>query len=89
MSAEERVAHNSLEACQNVCVSLEECIQYSYKQGECRIGNRVRLGGKADAMRSGWMTERIATFKQKMEGCEPVWITPDMREQWSVDWPSR
>ncbi|KAI9655217.1 MAG: hypothetical protein M1831_004927 [Alyxoria varia] len=79
---DETVAHKSLMACEETCERKDNCVQYSYMPGECRLGNVIRLGSKADpdsdegkrAISSGWMAERIQRFRDSMEPCKPQWI---------------
>lgn len=74
---ENEVASASFEACREKCESKVECLQFSWRTGECRLGDVVRLGAAVSAdmgdMRSGWMIQRIATWKRRLTGCSINW----------------
>lgn len=69
-------ASESFEACQDLCERFDECLQFSWKQGECNTSPVLRLGGESeDEIASGFMVERIESFTTKELGdCpEPQW----------------
>ena len=78
LSEDEEKAHRDAGACHALCISMSECVQYSYSPGTCNIGNVIRLGKEESAypeLISGWIEERVHQFKREMEPCTPKWIT--------------
>ena len=71
-------ASRDASACQNLCSAMQDCMQYTYLPGTCRLGNVVRLGHEDVAYPekvSGWMQDRIEAFEQSLDPCAPRWIT--------------
>lgn len=75
---EESINVPSVGACREYCSAKHDCLQYSYRTGQCRIDRVIRFGwstaGKeAEDVISGWMVDRINAFKQGLEPCKQEW----------------
>lgn len=59
--------------CRRQCQANPDCLQYSHLHGDCHIATRVRHGRKLpqeaghEAMRSGWMRDRILRFADAID----------------------
>ena len=78
--ADEEVEDNARDEwdCRAVCEDKPECVQYSYRNGRCRISGVPRLGSeKDDRSRSGWMMGRIHRLMKRLDECsDGNWILP-------------
>lgn len=80
MSAVERRAHESFEACGTACKSLpaDECLRYMYRNGVCSMSNSFVLGKPvkkekgANKVMSGWDVEKIHAWIQEQGDCGEV-----------------
>ncbi len=80
MSALERKAHESFEACGTACKSLpaDECFWYMYCDGVCSISNSFIVGKPvkkekgAKKVISGWDVDKIHAWIQKQGSCGEV-----------------
>ena len=71
----QRLSPTSLEACRKVCLDDDECKQYAYRPGECRLGNQFRVGkeatGESEGLRSRWLLDRMDSIREEsMEACK-------------------
>lgn len=66
-------------ACQQECLSYNDCKQWSYIDGKCSIAKQIMLGqpkmsGKEDKRAfSGWIMDRVEAFEQDNQACEINW----------------
>lgn len=64
-----KLAHTTLMACEKACIASDQCKQYAFKPGECRLGNAIRLGEEADGetsgMQSRWVRERVEAMRDE------------------------
>ncbi|KAF2199714.1 hypothetical protein GQ43DRAFT_442236 [Delitschia confertaspora ATCC 74209] len=65
----------SVEACHEACLKDKNCVQYVHQKDFCQLGNTIRLGHEkvpeGDIVStSGWMKDRIETFKRKYSPCK-------------------
>lgn len=79
----------TLETCRSICETVPSCMQWLWTAtGDCKIANVVRLGSRPtaqdDVMKytSGWMTERVAAFVDKMGQCKMDWILSNADAVW-------
>ena len=78
LSDVEQESIESPASCRAACDADEECLQYFFKPGSCRLNRNVILGKVADAKKendtvSGWMLDRIEQFRQRQPPCTPAW----------------
>lgn len=75
----------SVEACFNACLEDRKCVQYEHTDDTCRLSHNVRLGQRRlgrDGKRwtSGWLKDRIESFKNAqsecLEGAHDVHLKP-------------
>jgi hypothetical protein len=74
----EKRAIESENACEEACIKQPhgKCIQWMFTPGRCYLGRVIRFG-KADERESeswvsGWVSERVATYKKRMGNCKKV-----------------
>ncbi|KAF1948646.1 hypothetical protein CC80DRAFT_498077 [Byssothecium circinans] len=74
-------AADSVEHCQAICNSIQDCLQWRYTpksegEGECHLGRVIRLGKQVEKKQgaqewtSGWNVERIARVTKEWKACE-------------------
>lgn len=72
---EDPIETESVEQCLEVCTAKPDCLQYSYLEGDCFIATRVRHGqdpkAGEEAIRSGWMVDRVTRFADEMDSTCP------------------
>ncbi|KAH6655983.1 hypothetical protein BKA67DRAFT_657877 [Truncatella angustata] len=70
---------HTLESCKRACSYREDCWQYLWSDGECRIStNGFRMGAKKPSTggrrwMSGWKTQKIEAFRRENTCKEPYW----------------
>lgn len=69
----EKKSIDSFELCAEACRARDECLQWMWRQGDCRLGFDIRLGAidqsEQESWSSGWMRARIDTMRDEMEPC--------------------
>ncbi|KAI1108908.1 hypothetical protein F5Y14DRAFT_56896 [Nemania sp. NC0429] len=80
-SEKEDTTAASFGACRSACEREPTCMQFSVSGYTCKTSSSLRLGRKASAaerVKSGWMTNRIDSFVQRMDSeCKGRdWILP-------------
>jgi hypothetical protein len=70
-SDREELEVESFEECHRRCEMVERCLQYSYDEGGsmCKTRATPRLGVPKPGLRSGWMVERMESFRDGMPRC--------------------
>lgn len=75
----EESAHESFEACQKACESLDRCFQYRFHNGICFIGKKIRHGEPKKPTKivdkqykSGWNMDKITQWVEAHEHCDGV-----------------
>lgn len=63
---------NSEDACRDACEQDSACLQYSFEESNsrCRTRTTPRLGVQKGGHRSGWLTDRIEAFRDRMPVCD-------------------
>ena len=76
MSADEKEAHTSADACARTCDAWDECLQWSYGRVDdkmkCRLGNKISLGERKKGMQSAWYKDKFSAYIKSLEPCEPT-----------------
>lgn len=77
----ERNAWKSFGHCHALCDDQDDCLQFSFDAGSCKIASKFALGYKREGarIRSGWMLDRVDDlFKGLEERCSiRDWFAPD------------
>lgn len=75
----EKQSVESEDLCAQACIKQEDkqCIQWMFSPGRCYLGNVMRFG-KSDERESehwvsGWVPERVESYKKRFEKCEVRW----------------
>jgi hypothetical protein len=70
-------ATESLQDCRNACGDDENCLQFSWHPGTCKLNYSIRMGHVVDPkeeVTSGWMIPRVEDMKESRGPCkEPQW----------------
>jgi hypothetical protein len=79
MTALEKEAYSSFEACGKACEEQERCYQYVYSDKTCGFSYSFRLGhrkAKEDGktFKSGFVLEKIKKFSNENSCSEPEWL---------------
>ena len=69
-----RTAGKSVDACRAACSRNHKCMQYEHFGETCRLSRSIRLGRQKESgggvkWTSGWMVNRIQSFKSKHSQC--------------------
>jgi hypothetical protein len=64
----------SFEDCREACTKDKTCMQYNYREKECKLGDTLRKGVAQEIVKSGYMMERIEQFRKRNQKCTPQWI---------------
>lgn len=75
---EDSLNNATLGTCRRACEQKQDCMQFSLVDAECKTAAYAKLGRRKaiyeSEAQSGWMLDRIADFKTRLEMCTPVWI---------------
>lgn len=63
-------AGRSFAACFNACMKDSKCIQCEHFEDTCRLSYSIRLGHKQMRWKSGWVKERIQSFRRAQPTCQ-------------------
>ena len=75
----EQKAVESQDSCAEACLRLpeDECLQWMYSPGRCYLGKDIRFGKsderEQDHWTSGWIPERLQSFRRRFEDCQIRW----------------
>ncbi|KAK5002000.1 hypothetical protein LTR39_006799 [Cryomyces antarcticus] len=77
LAEDEQRSVNSFDECAVACLNKEDCKQYMWEPGRCRLGRDIRLGRSEEkggmGVKSGWMQDRVEDFRRSLEPCQPNW----------------
>ncbi|KIW63107.1 hypothetical protein PV04_09983 [Phialophora macrospora] len=75
LSELEKGSVESADRCRKVCDSDNECVQFSWHPGTCKLSHSIKMGRPVDAKEeyiSGWMLDRIAEFRKARGECGEI-----------------
>jgi hypothetical protein len=74
----EKNSVKNFDSCAEACLAWNDCVQWMYEDGVCKLGKVVRLGETderppRDTWSSGWLQDRIQGMRDDLADCETNW----------------